>query len=128
MTRRGAARVVVVFDASCGACSAIAARLSEVLVPEVIVRSCRDPRLSVEFPVLARHLGGRPCRRPLLVTVGHDGAARVLTGPRMLIHAATLVAPRRYRTALRLGLEVCATRLRHLAQGRRVRPSDTGAR
>ena len=48
-------RLVVVHDSACGQCSWIAGRLGGVLAVPVSVRSCRDPHLAVEFPVL-RHL------------------------------------------------------------------------
>ncbi|PZG02518.1 hypothetical protein [Micromonospora deserti] len=99
-------RLVVVYDGACGDCSAIAARLSDVLAPEVLTRSCRDPHLATEFPVLAGHLRDRPCRRPLMIVVRSGGRAEVASGWSMLWVAAGLVAPRRWRAALRLALRV----------------------
>ncbi|MBG0831093.1 hypothetical protein HS041_25360 [Planomonospora sp. ID67723] len=104
---------VVVHDGSCGGCSAIAARLDGLLAVPVIVRSCRDPRLTTEFPVL---YGERPCRRPLAV-LQEDGRTRVVGGVRLLLRGALLVAPGRRGRALRLGAWIVWTRLRHLITG-----------
>ena len=105
-------RVVVVYDGACGGCSAIAADLSTVLTPRVLTRSCRDPALGAEFPVLAARLRSRPCRRPLLILLGAGGRAEVVVGPAMLWRGAGLVARRRRLAALKLALRVLAGRRR----------------
>ncbi|MEV6104303.1 hypothetical protein AB0M28_06240 [Streptomyces sp. NPDC051940] len=98
--------LVVVYDAACGDCSDVAARLDGVLAPPVRARACRDPHLPEEFPVLADALGGLPCRRPLLVVLRPGGQDEVLSGAAMMWRAARLVAPRRRFAAARLGLRV----------------------
>jgi hypothetical protein len=100
--------VVVVYDGACGGCSSIAARLSRVLAPPVLVRSCRDPSLPADFPVL----GGRPCRRPMLITVFSDGRMEASGGPAMLWRGARMVAPGRRADAVRLALRVAWWRVR----------------
>lgn len=99
-------RLVVVADSACGGCSAIAAALGGVLAVTVVVRSCRDPHLAEEFPVLA---GRRPCARPLALYED-----RALTGFRLLWRAGRLVAPGRRAAALRLALRVVRLRAAHL--------------
>ncbi|WP_181019979.1 hypothetical protein [Nonomuraea typhae] len=99
-------RFVVVADSSCGGCSAIGAALADVLTATVVVRSCRDPHLTQEFPALA---GRRPCARPLAL---HEG--RVLTGFRLFWRAGTLVSPGRRAAALRLASRVVRLRVAHL--------------
>ncbi len=127
MSRAGPGRdgeltgLVVVFDAACGTCSGIASRLPDILAPEVLVRSCRDPRLTVEFPVLAGRLGHQPCARPLLVLLRAGGRAEVRAGIPMLLAGARLLAPRQRLAALRL-----AGRLGYAAARRRAAPADHG--
>jgi hypothetical protein len=104
--------LVVVYDGACGSCSEIAARLSGVLVPRVLTRSCRDPHLTVEFPVLAGHLGERRCDRPLMVVLRSDGPAEVASGLAMVWRAASLVAPRRRLAAIQLALRILWVRRR----------------
>ncbi|MFF5213028.1 hypothetical protein [Streptosporangium sp. NPDC000396] len=107
--------LVVVYDATCGSCSAIAGRLSRVLAPPVIVRSCRDPHLGREFPALA----GLPrCAAPLLIVRGPGGAVEVLKGPRMMWRGATLVAPGRWPAALKLAAWIGWQRALHLPRRR----------
>lgn len=113
-------RVVLVYDGACGGCSAVAARASAVLVPPVTARSCRDPHLAAEFPILAAHLGDRPCRRPLLVVSYPDGRDRVAKGLAMMWRGALLVAPRRRLAAIGLAVDV-------LRAGRRRRARRTTA-
>lgn len=103
-------QVVVVYDGACGGCSAIAARLSGVLVPDVLARSCRDPHLATEFPVLAAQLGGRPCRRPLMVVLRPGGRTEVASGLAMAWRGAGLVAPGRRLAAVRLAVRILRTR------------------
>jgi hypothetical protein len=105
--------VAVIYDGACGGCSSIAARLSSVLAPPVLARSCRDPYLATEFPVLGGPLGERPCRGPLLITVFSDGRTEVSGGPAMLWRGARLVAPGRRAAAVRLALWVAWWRMRH---------------
>src|SRR5262245_59306515 len=102
--------LVAVYDSACGGCSSIAAGLPDVFAPRTITRSCRDPHLAAEYPVLAGHLGDRPCRRPYLVIVDADGAAEVVTGFRMMLRAAAFVAPGRRWAALRLAAAVARGR------------------
>ncbi|NKZ02391.1 hypothetical protein [Actinomadura latina] len=105
--------VVVVYDGACGGCSSIAARLSRVLAPPVLVRSCRDPSLPADFPVLGGSLRGRPCRRPTLITVFSDGRMEASGGPAMLWRGARMVAPGRRADAVRLALRVAWWWVRH---------------
>lgn len=94
----------VIADSACGGCSAIAAQLGQVLSVPVAVRSCRDPHLVEEFPVLA----GQPaCARPLAVYGG-----RLLGGPALFWYGARLLAPGRRLAGLRLAAKVCLSRLR----------------
>lgn len=103
----------MVYDGACGGCSSIAARLSRVLAPPVLVRSCRDPSLPADFPVLGGSLGGRPCRRPMLITVFSDGRMEASGGPAMLWRGARMVAPGRRADAVRLALRVAWWWVRH---------------
>lgn len=106
--------VVVIYDGACGACSAIAAALSDVLAPPVLIRSCRDPHLTTEFPVLAGHLTDRPCRRPLMVTTSSGGSAVVSGGAAMMWRGLRMVAPGRRLAAARLGLRILRRRARRV--------------
>ncbi|MGW4475342.1 hypothetical protein ACWENQ_37225 [Nonomuraea sp. NPDC004354] len=101
--------LVVVHDSGCGGCSAIASALSGVLAPPVLVRSCRDPHLVREFPVLR---GEVPCARPLAVALTQDGRAELLSGLRLMWRGALLVAPGRRRAAFRLAVTILRTRRR----------------
>ncbi|MCG5212084.1 hypothetical protein [Streptosporangium sp. KLBMP 9127] len=87
----------MVYDSSCGGCSSIAERLAGLLAVPVIVRSCRDPHLAGEFPVLS---GATPCAKPLAVAVDGTGATELLYGMRLLWRGAALVAPGRRTAAL----------------------------
>jgi hypothetical protein len=102
------ARFVVVHDGSCGGCSSIAARLRTLLAVPVVARSCRDPHLAVEFPVLS---GVAPCVRPLAIVVGRTGATELLYGVRLLWRGAALVAPGRRMAALVLACRILRLRL-----------------
>lgn len=104
-------KFVVVYDSGCGGCSDLAAALAAVLEPVVLVRSCRDPALAAELPVLGEHLSGNPCRRPLTVTVPETGEARVASGLGMVIGAARLVKPGRRLAAGRLAARFLLLRL-----------------
>lgn len=112
MTTPVVTTLVVIYDAACGSCSAIAARLSDVLVPAVLTRSCRDPHLAAEFPVLAGRLGERPCRRPLLIVVRSDGRAEVASGLPMMWRGARMVARGRRLAAIQLALWIMWRRIR----------------
>ncbi|GAA0934288.1 hypothetical protein [Nonomuraea longicatena] len=108
--------LVVVYDGACGSCSSIAERLSRVLAPQVIVRSCRDPHLTTEFPLLA---GVPRCVAPVAVLRGPDGSAEVLRGFRLMWRGAGLVAPGRYGAATRLAVVIVWQRMLHVLGGRR---------
>ncbi|MEV0612842.1 hypothetical protein AB0I81_05890 [Nonomuraea sp. NPDC050404] len=101
----------MIADSSCGGCSAIAAELAGILAVPVLVRSCRDPHLPVEFPVVR---GERPCARPLAVEEDEKGSARLLGGVPLWWRGARLVAPGRRAAALRLAWTLAGLRLRHL--------------
>lgn len=107
--------LVVVYDATCGSCSLIAARLSQVLAARVIVRSCRDPHLATEFPLLR---DVPRCVAPVAILRAPDGTDELLRGFRLMWRGATLVAPGRYGAATRLAGWIVWRRLVHLA-GRR---------
>ncbi|MGH3862493.1 hypothetical protein [Actinokineospora sp.] len=107
--------LVVVYDSACGGCSNIAARLSVVLGLPVLARSCRDPHLAAEFPVLAGVVHDRPCRRPVLVRITATGDARAVTGARMLALAARHVRPSRLLAAMGLCCSLVATTLTRTA-------------
>ncbi|WP_146607261.1 hypothetical protein [Spongiactinospora gelatinilytica] len=92
------ARVVVVHDAACGGCSAIAVRLAGVLGVPVVIRSCRDPGLAAEYPLPPR----TGCGAPLAVAIGRSGRVRVWRGLALPLRMAGLVAPGRRGAALRL--------------------------
>ncbi|GAA2449316.1 hypothetical protein GCM10010191_78620 [Actinomadura vinacea] len=83
-----------------------------MLAPDVLTRSCRDPRLAAEFPVLAGRPGERPCRRPLLIMVYAGGGAEVASGLPMMWRGARMVAPRRRLAAIRLALRIMWRRIR----------------
>ncbi|MFI6318803.1 hypothetical protein ACIBG8_14845 [Nonomuraea sp. NPDC050556] len=93
----------VIADSACGGCSAIAAQLGQVLSVPVAVRSCRDPHLAEEFPVLA---GEPACARPLAVYGG-----RLLGGAALMWYGARLLTPGRRLAGLRLAVEVFRLRL-----------------
>jgi len=110
-TRRGPARVVLVYDSTCGACTAIARRAGRVFGRPVALRSCRDPNLGDEYPPLRPWLGVAPCRRPLLVVVRPDGPVHVAGGLRLLWRAALLVPVARWPAAAVLVARVGWSRL-----------------
>lgn len=104
----------MIADSSCGGCSAIASGLAGVLSVPVVIRSCRDPHLPVEFPVVR---GQRPCARPLAVEETETGSPRLLGGVALLWRGARLVAPGRRAAAARLAWTLARLRLRHLLSG-----------
>jgi hypothetical protein len=106
--RGSVSRFVVIHDGSCGGCSSIAARLRDLLAVPVVVRSCRDPHLAAEFPVLS---GVPACARPLAVVIGRTGATELLYGPRLLWRGASLLAPGRRAAALPLAARILWLRL-----------------
>jgi hypothetical protein len=101
-------KFVVVYDSACGGCSDLATRLSTVLGSRTVIRSCRDPHLPVEFPVLAR----AECRRPFTITVRDDGTMRVDSGVGMVLRAARLVKPGRWLAACGVAWSFVVLRLR----------------
>lgn len=105
------ASVVVIYDSACGGCSDIASDLDDVLGVPVLIRSCRDPNLVAEFPPLRAVLGERPCRRPLMITVGVNGRSVISSGAAMFWRGASLVRPRRWTAAVRLALRIGWRRL-----------------
>jgi len=104
--------LVVIYDSTCGGCSTIASQLSGILAPEVLVRSCKDPNLSNEYPVLRRTGDDRPCRKPTLITIADLGRTDVTNGWRMIWRGLRFVAPGRRWQAVRLGGQIVRTKLR----------------
>lgn len=80
--------VLVVHDATCGACSGIARELPAVLRVPVRLRSCRDPDLPA-LPAAAR-----ACRAPAVGVVRRDGTVRWRLGLRAAPALLLLTAPR----------------------------------
>lgn len=103
--------VVLVHDEKCGVCSDVALRLAEILAASVTVRSCRDPHLADELPLLRPHLVDGPCRRPLAVITREDGRPRVIGGLLLFARLGPLVKASRWPAAVRLSVRVAGRRL-----------------
>ncbi|MDF5755731.1 hypothetical protein [Spongiactinospora sp. TRM90649] len=110
---RGVTRLVLVHDGACGGCSSIAAALAGLLTVPVVTRSCRDPHLAAELPVLRAARPRDACAVPMAVAIDGSGGMELLRGVRLPLRTATLVAPGRRAAALRLGLRAL---WRHLAR------------
>jgi hypothetical protein len=114
--------VLLVHDATCGACSRIAAALPDVLRVPVHLRSCRDPDLPAAHPGLPAVT--RACRAPAVGTVGADGAVRWRPGLRAVPALLPLVRPRAVPRATALLVRVVAART--VRRTSRARPTDRG--
>jgi hypothetical protein len=105
--------VLVVHDATCGACSRIARDLPDLLRVPVRLRSCRDPELrSAHSGLPAATLA---CRTPAVGTVRADGTVRWRPGLRAAPALLGLVRPRALPRAV--GLLVAAATARRTAGG-----------
>jgi hypothetical protein len=94
------AEVVVVYDVSCPACSAIARELPDLLRVPVKVRSCRDPQLATTYPTLRASV--RACATPALGTVRADGSVRWWPGLTGAVGVLPVVRPGGLREAIAL--------------------------
>jgi hypothetical protein len=112
----GVQEVLVVHDATCGACSGIARDLPQVLRVPVRLRSCRDPHLHAAHPELPA--AARACRTPAVGTVGADGTVRWRTGLGAAPALLGLVRPRALARAVAV-LAVAVT-IRRPSRARRV--------
>jgi hypothetical protein len=118
---RGTARVrevLVVHDATCGACAGIARDLPRVLRVPVRLRSCRDPDLRATHPDLPH--AAVACRVPAVGTVGVDGTVRWRAGLRAAPALLGLVRPRALPRALAVLTRGMAATARRTSRARRV--------
>jgi hypothetical protein len=108
--------VLVVHDATCGACARIARDLPDLLRVPVRLRSCRDPELRAAHPGLpATTLA---CRAPAVGTVRADGTVRWRPGMRAAPALLGLVRPRELPRAV--GVLVAASTARRTSRARRA--------
>ena len=92
--------VVVVADVACPSCSQIARELPDLLRVPVTVRSCRDPRLTMQHPTLPATV--LACRTPAVGTVRPDGSVRWWPGLSGALGVLPVVRPPALREALDL--------------------------
>ncbi len=92
--------VVVVADVACPSCSRIARELPDLLRVPVMVRSCRDPRLTTQHPTLPTTV--RACRKPAIGTIRRDGSVRWWPGLSGALGVLPVVRPRALREAFGL--------------------------
>ena len=104
--------VVLIHDEACGVCSDLAPRLMGVLAASVTLRSCRDPDLGEQLPILRPYLVAGPCRRPLAVIARDDGRVQVAGGLWMVARLGPLVRAGRWPTAVRLGMRMARQQAR----------------
>jgi hypothetical protein len=90
--------VVVVADVACPSCSRIARELPDLLRVPVMVRSCRDPRLTTQHPTLPPTV--LACRKPAIGTVRQDGSVRWWLGLSGALGLLPVLRPRALRGAL----------------------------
>ena len=102
--------MVVVHDATCGACAKIGRDLPAVLRVPVRLRSCRDPQLPLTYPELPA--AARACRAPAVGTVAADGTVRWRTGLRAAPSLLGLVRPRALPRAVGMLAVAAAVRRR----------------
>jgi hypothetical protein len=114
--KRRIQEVLVVHDATCGACSGIARELPAVLRVPVRLRSCRDP----DLPALP--LAARACRAPAVGVVRGDGTVRWRLGLRAAPALLLLVRPRAFPRSV----AVFAVALRARRRAPRSRTADVG--
>jgi hypothetical protein len=99
--------VLVVHDATCGACAGVVRDLPQLLRVPVRVRSCRDPELPVAYPGLP--VAARTCRTPAVGLVRANGTVRWYPGLRAAPALVPVLRARSLPRAVRVLLTVRRT-------------------